>query len=202
MVTQELKELHDQLLEMKPEDAVHEPCALCANVETASDGGSQMADEKIYDQQTVDTLVASAVEKAVTEAKDSMDKEIVRLNAELEKAQSDLETAQAEKEKLEGEIRERDEQARLDVLADDRATQVRDLKIFSDDQIDERKERWAKASDEDFTELLSEYKMIADAATKKKVDGDKAPDTLLDTARDNSQDSEQSSVVQFLTGLG
>jgi chromosome segregation ATPase len=191
--------IHDYLLSVKPTEKDHDvaACPFCTN-ETASDGGEQMAEDgKIYDQATVDALVAAAVESAVKEAREETDAEVIRLNAELEQAQSELTEAKASVEDLESSISERDEAARLGKLAEERAKQVSEKASFTDEQIDERKERWAKMPDEEFEALLAEYELVAAAAAegKREKPKPKAPVTRFDQARDTSNSNDGESVV-------
>jgi chromosome segregation ATPase len=96
----QLKRLHDQLLEAKPEEALHDEqqCELCAesfdnqgvSVDDQPEGGSMSEDAKTYSE---DDLKA-AVEKAVSDVKSELQSKLSEL--EDSKQQSDIDKAVAD----------------------------------------------------------------------------------------------------------
>src|SRR6056300_439419 len=182
------KELHDKLLGEIPEGAAHDKsaCPFC-NVEIASVEEKTMADEKLYDQAQLDSLVSAAVEKTVGEIKEAHDKEIVAVRAELAQAQEELEKAAEANETLRAEAAEKEETERLRMLADERAARVKEVASFTDEEIDERKARWAAMNEEDFEKTLEDFSAIAIAAkasSEESGEKKKAPESKLGQERE------------------
>jgi len=194
------KELHDKLLGEMPEGAKHEAtaCPFC-NVEYASDGG-KMA-EKLYDQEQLDSLVSAAVEKTVGEEKAGFDKELASVRAELTQASEDTEKANAELVSLREDIAEKDEAARLAILADERAASVKEATSFTDDELEQRKERWSQMSEDEFGLTLKDFETIAIAATGKKSsekdEENKAPKSKFEQAREEASEDDEGGSAAF-----
>ena len=159
---------HDWLLEHRPEGAEHDEdsCPYCKR-EAASEKEEDKVSDKIFTQDQHEALLSAAVEKATAEAVAKVDAEILRLNEQLEQALADLESEKAKVAELEAEIAERDEKARLEALATERAKLVRAVANFSDEQIEARRESWAKMSEEDFEVYLEDIKAVASASGKE-----------------------------------
>jgi hypothetical protein len=186
------KALHDKLLGEKPDGAEHEAsaCPFC-NVEKASMEEKKMADEKLYDQTQLDSLVSAAVEKAVGELKEAHDKELVAVRAELAQATEDLEKASADAEILRAEAAEKAEAEKLRVLGDERAARVEEVASFTDEELGERKARWAAMSDEDFEQTLRDFAAIATAAknsSEESVEKKKLPESKFGQEREEASD--------------
>lgn len=106
----------------------------------------------------------------------TLEGEVARLNDELDTAQVELAAANEKAAELESDIAKRDEEAQIREIAQERAKQVRNLKLFAEDAIDEKAERWAALSDEDWAERLEEWQGIqasnggGEITTDKKVE--------------------------------
>lgn len=135
------KETHDALLRAAVEDAT---AALTRDNEALTEQVEALTSERDEAASKVSTLEG----------------EVTRLNDELDTAQVELASANEKAEQLEADIAERDEQAQLRDVAEERAKQVRNLKLFPEDAIDEKAERWARLSDEEWAERLEEWKGI------------------------------------------
>lgn len=161
------------------------------------------ADEKLYDQKQVDSLVSAAVEKAVGEVKSELDNELVTVRAELEQATESIEAKDGEIATLKKNIADRDEAARLDSLGNDRVAQVKEVASFSDDELSERKERWAAMSDEEFASTLEDFKAIVETASKSSDDNDKntkTPDTKFEGTRETASEKKDKTTVKSFFG--
>lgn len=165
------QELHDRLKAELPEgSACVDDCPYCATDPKAPlEGGGKVSD-KVYDQETLDTLLADARAKAAEEARSEADKELAEVQSKLTEKDAALEKAEAKIEELEGEIAERDRKVKLDEVAEERAAKVAEVTDFSEDQIEERKSGWAELSEEAFTTLLEDFKAVTESA---KATGDK-----------------------------
>lgn len=191
--------IHDWLLEHKPEAANHDEsqCSFC-NKEIASEQEEDVtAETKIFTQEQHEQLLASAVEKAATEASAKVDGEILRLNEQLEEAQAALSTRETEIEGLKAQIAEREEAERLAEVASERTKLVRAVANFTDEQIAERTERWAKMSDEEFDGYLDDLRAVAKAPTEEK----EVPESGFNGTRETAGDkgSEKSVVADFFS---
>ena len=200
------KSIHDFLLEHKPEEASHDvaSCPFCNDLQIASSGGQQHMSDSIYSQEQVDSLVAAAVDKTVGEVTTELDKELVQVRAELEQAQETITTRDAEIVTLNTDITDRDEASRLAELGDERVALVTEVASFTDEELAQRKSRWASMSDEDFTETLADFKAISEAASVSddSDDDDDDPETALDITREiASEDDEDSVLGTFLSRI-
>lgn len=196
--------LHDALLEIQPEGVVHDPlCPLCA--ETASEHKEEdVTDQAIFTEEQHEQLLTSAVEKALETASAATDKEILRLNDQLEEAAKALEEKDTEVENLKSAIADREESDRLEALAAERVEAVQAVANFSDEQIDARKESWSKMDDEAFEAYLGDIKDAIAAAAEAEEDGDDdEPDTNFDGTRATAgkEGTELGAVSAFLSGL-
>lgn len=155
------QEIHDQLMAQKPEGASHdqESCTFCNQQENPSK--EDKLAEAIFTQEQHEQLLAAAVEKAQQSATTDADAEILALNEKLQAAENDLKSRDEEITQLKGEISSRDEKDRLDKLAGERVEKVKEVANFSEEQLDARKEKWAKMEDEDFEALLEDYKAVS-----------------------------------------
>ena len=92
-----------------------------------------------------------------------------RLNGELDTAQVSLKAANEKVDQLESDIAAKDEAARKAEIASKRADQVKNLKLYDDEYVQERASSWAELSDEDWTSRLDEWAKIrpVDAAATK-----------------------------------
>lgn len=99
---------------------------------------------------------------------DEAESEIARLEGELDTAQVKLKATEDENASLKEEISTRDEAMEKRELADKRADEVRALNLFTDEHISEKAERWAAYSDDEFAELVEDWKA---ARSTSKEDG-------------------------------
>lgn len=188
------KLIHDWLLEHRPEGAEHDgsTCRHCANASPTQEE-DVTTEQKIYTQEVMDSLVESAVEKALSEATVKSDAEVLRLNEELDTAQKEIAARDAKIEELTSELAERDEHDRLEAVAAERVELVQAAANFSDEQISNRREAWSKMSSDDFEAYLEDLRAISKAPAteepKSKFEGTRA------TAGDKG--SEKSVVSKF-----
>lgn len=161
------QETHDALLRTAVADAT---AALQRDNEALTEQVEELTSERDEAQTKVSTLEG----------------EVARLNDDLDNVQVELAAAQEKVTELESDIAERDEQAQIREVAQERAKQVRNLNLFSDDAIDEKAERWAALSDEDWAERLEEWKGIQGS----NAGGDGAGDGSTETASAMSGSSE------------
>jgi hypothetical protein len=191
-------DIHDFLLDHQPEDADHNKaeCAMC--VEKASTQEESALADNMLTQEQHEQLLASAVEKATTEAAATVDAEVLSLNEQLDEAKSALAAKDEEIATLKSSIDERAEEDRLEALATERVAQVKEVASFSDEQIVSRRAAWAKMDEGDFGAYLEDIKAVA---AVKSDDGD-APKTDLDGTRATAADdgSEKSVISTFLLG--
>lgn len=178
------KDLHDFLLREGGDFKSHNPeqCVHCAA--KASWEGKYVA-EKILDQDQHDQLVAAAVEKAVAEARAEADKEILRLTTELDNFKDQLEKSEQRIEELDTEIARRDDEARLRELADERAKKIKEVANFSDEQIESRKDGWAKLDEAQFEAVLEDFKTVV-AQAKEVAQESTKPETSFSGTRETA----------------
>lgn len=190
------KTIHDWLLANKPDEADHDvdTCPFCT--EKASEQEEEVSAETIFTQEQHEQLLTSAVDKAVASATSDADAEILRLNERLEAAEKELAERDEKIEDLESKIQAREEQDRLEALAAERVELVQAVASFSDEQIDARKMKWAKMSEEDFTSYLEDIREVAKAPTTEE----KVPETEFDGTRETAGDgSEKSAINAFFS---
>lgn len=179
------QEEHDRLRAELPAGSVCiADCPYCALPEEASK--EEKVSEKVYDQQTLDTLLADVRSKAAQEAKAETAAELAELQAMLEEKSEALVAAEAKVEALESAIAEREEQARLAILADERASQVAEVTAFTEQQIDERKAAWAEMSEDAFALLLTDFRTVTESARALKEDPADPPASAFSTTRETA----------------
>lgn len=197
MQTSEAKTVHDWLLKHKPEEVDHAPesCKLCTS--NASTQEEQVAEDKkeIFTQEQHEQLLAAAVEKGIAEATSKMDGEVLHLNEQVEALQKDIESRDATIADLEKAQTEREENDRLAALATERAGKVKEKANFTDEQLEARKDGWAKMSDEDFEAYLEDIETVAKASTSSD-----APKTVFEGVRETATGgTEMSAIKAFLS---
>jgi hypothetical protein len=196
------KAVHDLLLANRPNGADHDPtsCAFCTKA-ASKEEEKNVTDQAIFTQEQHEQLLASAVETASAEAAATADAEILTLNEQLDAAKAQLVEEEKQVTDLETKISDRDEQARLEELAGERVAAVKAVANFTNEQIEERQESWAKMSEEDFAAYLEDIQAVAKAAVEKKAD---PPKPNFDGTRSTAgEDGTEGSVVKdfFLGGL-
>jgi len=193
--------LHDALLEIKPEGVVHDEfCPFCT--EAASEHEEEdVTDQAIFNEEQHEQLLASAVEKALEEASALTDKEILRLNEQLEEAEKALTEKDTELASLQSTITDREESDRLEALADERVELVQAVANFSDEQVDARKASWAKMDEDAFSGYVADIKVAV--AAVETLDSEDAPKSSFDGTRVTAgeEGTETGAVKSFLSGL-
>jgi len=193
--------LHDALLEIKPEGVVHDEfCPFCT--EAASEHEEEdVTDQAIFNEEQHEQLLASAVEKALEEASALTDKEILRLNEQLEEAEKALTEKDTELASLQSTITDREESDRLEALADERVELVQAVANFSDEQVDARKASWAKMDEDAFSGYVADIKVAV--AAVETPDSEDAPKSSFDGTRVTAgeEGTETGAVKSFLSGL-
>jgi septal ring factor EnvC (AmiA/AmiB activator) len=135
--------------------------------------------DPIYTQEQADSLIESAVSKAlanaeeetakaVADAKSEAEKELETLKAELASLQEARDADQmalaTEKQKvadLEGEIASRDEAVARLARRAERLEKVGEAAKFSDEYLEQNADRWADMDEEQFASVLDAYKDMA-----------------------------------------
>lgn len=150
----------------------------------------------IFTQEQHESLLESAVQKAVEDATKAVDAELLKLNerveaAEKEIAERDAQIAErdAKISELQAKIDEREEADRLAAVADERAKLVLAEVKFTDEQVEARKMAWAKMDDESFTAYVDDLKAISKPS-------EKVPPTKFDGTREVAE-LETSAVKAF-----
>jgi DNA repair exonuclease SbcCD ATPase subunit len=208
-----LKELHDQLLERKPEGASHDEgtCPLCnveiaASQETETEGGSV----KSYTEEEVQALLASAtkdleakvselqgaqhasaIEAQISEAKAEAETKVAELQAELDTTTLKATRADEEKQEilawLEAEAKTAEEKAALEARRDERVAKVREVASFSDEYVEKRATDWAAMSDEAFEAALEDWKAVAGEKKGETSETKVATETAMTASRDDNK---------------
>lgn len=186
--------VHDWLLEHQPEAASHDEanCSFC--VEKASTEEKRVAEDKIFTQEQHDQLLAAAVEKGISEATSKMDAEVLRLNEQVEALEATISDKDTKVTELETAIAERDEAARLAEVGSERVDLVKAKANFTDEQLEARKEQWAKMEEDEFKAYLEDIETVAKASQK---DG-KVPDSMFEGTRDTASEGSEVSVLKAL----
>jgi chromosome segregation ATPase len=179
------QETHDALLRTRVADAT---AALTADNEALTE--------------QVGSLISERDEAAGKVS--ALEGEVARLNNELDTAQVELASASEKVTELESDIARRDEEAQLREVAQERAKQVRNLKLFADEAIDEKAERWAALSEEDWADRLEEWKGIQ--ATNSgdqagRVPAQETASTLTGTSEGQEEAAEKQSARRRVLGL-
>jgi hypothetical protein len=223
-----LKDLHDFLLEDKPEDANHvaEDCPLCNetannNTNDNSIGGGDM---KTYTEDEFTAAVTEAVaplqaaaetkvaelqseidELRTTQARSEVEGQIAELQAELDKAE--IRVAAAEKayadlvSYLEAEIAAVEAAALVEARREARRSAVKDAAPFTDDYIDANLDRWVAMEDEAFEAVVEDWKNVSVAAAATHVEAPAADVEIpAETAMSNIRNNDHGSVAADVFG--
>jgi hypothetical protein len=140
------KETHEALLDKAVRDAT-------ALLTVERDNLKAQVDTFTTDKASIDTELAAV--KSENE----------RLNGELDTAQVSLKAAQDEAAALKADIASRDEQAEKATIASDRAAQVRNLGLFTEEYITDKASKWAEQDDESWSDRLDEWKALKGQTT-------------------------------------
>lgn len=187
------QELHDQLRKGLPEGAdCLDDCPYCPiKPEKASKEGHVSENAKVFDQETVDSLLDAARSKAADEARAEVADELATAKDALEAKDEEFTKATAEVESLKSANTEREEKARIEELADERSEKVAEVTKFSEEQLEERKAGWAKLDDDDFETVLADLKEVSETAENAKDDGKKpkVPQSKIGAVRETAGDA-------------
>lgn len=187
-----LKDLHDFMLEGKPEGASHDAseCPFCAEAEVASatSNGGNVSDKTYTEEQYTELLTqvagleAKVAELTASTEKSELDTRIAEAKAELETQvtdlQSKLDAAMAEsgahKENfdqlvayLEAQVQSAEEAAALEQRKTERVDAVKEVASFSEEYLEANAERFAAMSDEAFAAAIEDWKAVREAASAK-----------------------------------
>lgn len=201
-----LKEIHDQLLAEKPEDAQHDKatCPFCGESSDADDTGIQGGSEsvKTYTEDEYNSVLAqvSALEAKLSELEGAqhdseVEAKIVEIKAakdENAELQSQLDTALLEAEAAKGERdkvleyltevqAEADKAAEIAQRRDERIALVKEQTSFPESRIEERADAWAAMDEAAFAAALEDWKTIAPKSNGKIPD----VSTALSSSRDD-----------------
>jgi hypothetical protein len=215
MISMSLQEMHDQLVTQRPEGAsCPEDCPFCAGTykEESHMGGNNVSD-KTYSEDEVKAQVAAAVAEAVAPLQSELDKfrlgeetaaveaRITELRAELEAQVADLtskldaavieaQTAKQERDDIEAWLKAEDERVRQETEAasrrDTRIAQVAEVVTFPGEYVQERADKWASLSEEEFETLLADYKALAEKAGAPGTESPLPTATAMQAAREPS----------------
>lgn len=145
------KETHDALLAKAVTDATK---ATDAALAAKSEELTQIAAQRDELQTKVETLTADNA----------------RLNGELDSAQVAQRTAEDKAAKLEADIAERDQAAEKARLATERASQARNLGVWTEEQITEKAERWAGLPETDWADRIEEWRHLGKTGAAPATD--------------------------------
>jgi hypothetical protein len=185
-MSRSLKELHDRLLDEKPEGAVHEAdsCPFCTAMEESADGGNDMTYTEDELKAKVDEAVQAAIQerdakiadlsaaqqtsetaKAVSDAVAAKDTELADLRGELDKAVLEAANAKADRDAvvawLEGEKTAAEQRDAAAARKDTRLAKLKEVAHFPDDYLEQNADRFAAMSDEEFDARCTEYAALS-----------------------------------------
>lgn len=222
-----LNDLHDLLLELKPEGSSHDEatCDFClgvvnevASASTDSSGGS--VSEKTYTEAEFNALAgevadlkgklvelsaaaeASNVDARIAAAKAEVEAQVADLQSKLDAAVLEAEAVKTEKEAivafLEGEKTAAEEAAALLARKDERLAKVKEAASFPETYLAENADRFAAMSDEAFEAALEDWK----AAGVKKAEAASGAGEIPDaTAMTASRSTDGSNPLAEVLGL-
>lgn len=107
-----------------------------------------------------------------------------RLNGELDTAQVSLKQATEKVTQLEADVAAKDEAAAKSKVAEERAAQVKNLKLYDDEYVAERASKWAELTDTAWAERLDEWSKLAKPSTEETKNSDTAASALSGTTED------------------
>lgn len=206
-----LKELHDRLLAVKPEDASHdaETCGICNGTITDSEHANVDLQEvplKTYTEDEYNALLAqvadleskvkeldsvrqeSAVEAKIAEVQTQFEAQVSELQTKLDTAVLEVKAAQDEKDGVvayfEALAAEATKAEEIAALREERIAKVKEVASFPDEHIAARAEAWAALDEESFEALLADWKAVASKGTS-------TTEPLVNTAMQASRDTNQ-----------
>lgn len=170
---------HDALLALKPDDVVHQTCALCPDPvkETKEVAQVEVAD-RTYTEAEHLALMADAVKRetaSLAEVKDGMETKVSELAARvdvLEAEKASLETAKAAAVKDFEDFKAEVERAReVEAAKKDRLEKVKAANTQLPDSYftDERIQRWAEMAEDAFVAFIEDITPLAGTPTAKET---------------------------------
>lgn len=206
-----LKELHDRLLEMKPEGASHEPsdCGVCNGTLVDPELAHEIPEGgtlKTYTEEEYNALLAqvadletkvneldsvrheSEVEARIAEAKAQFETQVSDLQAQLDTAVLEAQAAKDEKDGMLAYFdqlkAEEEAAAQIAALREERIGRIKEVASFPDEHIAARADAWAALDEEAFEAVLADWKAIA---SKAGVTPEVVPtDTAMTASRDTT----------------
>jgi hypothetical protein len=225
-----LRSFHDQLLALKPEDAVHvaSECPVCSDetVEVASSTptGGSVTETKTYTEAEFNEAVAkvealeskvaelsaaaeaSTIDAKVAEVKAEAEAQVAEIQSKLDAAVLEAETAKAAHESLVAYL---DETAKAEAEAaefasrkEERIAQVKEAApLLPEDYITENADRFANMDEEAFTASLEGFKAIV---AKAPATSEIPASTAMTAARSNDGESTPNVLREVLSlrGMG
>lgn len=225
-----LKDLHDALLQERPEGVEHDSlnCPMCGDVpvETASaeSTGGNVSDEKTYTEAEYAQLVAQvssleaqiaeltkaaeaeAIDARIAEAKADLEAQVADLQTQLDAAVLEKEAARSELDNvlsfLAAEQAAAEEAAALEARREERIAKVKEVASFPDDYLATNAERFAAMSDEAFEAALEDWKAIAPKADKAgEEEGELLPSTAMTASRTTTNTTTDKSLLREVMSL-
>lgn len=121
--------------------------------------------EAALERKTAEVADLTAQVTKLTEDNASLTTDNARLNKDLDTAQVSLKGATDEVATLKADNQAKDDAARKAEVASKRAEQVRNLKLFPEEYITEKADKWADASDGDWADRIEEWQKAKPATT-------------------------------------
>lgn len=205
------RELHDELLAIKPAGATHEAasCDFCSQSQQSMQMEAAVADEATFTQAQLDALVRAEVEKAtanLTAEVSSLKDEKAQLNTRIDVLESEkaaaVGKAEAAEKAFEDFKAESAEKAAAAERLETRVSEVREVATHLPEAYftEERKARWAGMADAEFASLKADLAEAAESAPK--VDPNLPPrETAAAGATTTAKQPEGSSAMsRWVTG--
>lgn len=118
----------------------------------------------------------------------SLREEVTRLNKDLDTAQVDLKAARDENASLKADNDAKDEAARLKDIQDKRTDQVKNLKVFPDEYVQEKAEAWAKLPEDEWAGRVDEWTKARPATSGSEGHSQEQASAMSGTSGDLTRD--------------
>ena len=220
--------MHDLLLSVKPDGAVHDAtaCKWCSSTVQATDtnrteGG--VLDVSIT-QEDLDKAVAAAVgplqtelealrqfkaEVESTDAAKAAEAAIEAAKAETADVQQKLDAATIEateaKSKLDefvawlnAEAEQAEKEAQIAALRDERVEAVKALEVFPDEYVEENAQRYAEMTPEVFEACVADWKAVKAAKAEASTEEEQPSKTAFVATRDDDGKSKKSHLAEVM----
>lgn len=217
-----LKEIHDRLLEMKPEGASHDAseCGICNGTITDPEQAHENPEGgtlKTYTEEEYNALLAqvadletkvneldsvrqeSAVEARIAEATAQFEAQVSDIQAQLDSAVLEAQAAKDEKDGVLAYFAQLQAEAeaaeQIATLREERVNRVKEVVSFPEDYIAARADAWAALDEEAFEAALADWKAIATKAGA----GEPVPAaTAMTASRDTTNQPSDGSLREVL----